>query len=189
MSVVIDGSNGVDIGAGNLTFPNNTIQTTTGQPTLMTAVTISGSPTSIDFTGIPDWAKKITVLISNVITSGAYPLVIQIGDSGGIEVTGYTSLSVVAGGSVASVGVSSTIGFALAGNAALISNNGSFTITNISANAWVGSGAHSVSSGYTGSDCGSKTLSGTLDRLRVVGSGTGAPTDTFSSGIINVMYE
>ena len=28
MSVVIDGSNGVDIGAGNLTFPDNTTQTT-----------------------------------------------------------------------------------------------------------------------------------------------------------------
>lgn len=29
MTVVIDGSNGVDIGAGNLTFPDDTTQTTT----------------------------------------------------------------------------------------------------------------------------------------------------------------
>jgi hypothetical protein len=32
-------------------------------------------------------------------------------------------------------------------------------------------------------------LSGTLDRLRIIGSTTGTPTDTFDAGTINILYE
>jgi hypothetical protein len=51
-----------------------------------TAVTCAGQ-TSIDFTGIPSWAKKITLMLNGVSTSGTSIIQVQLGDSGGIENT------------------------------------------------------------------------------------------------------
>src|SRR3954463_10310757 len=49
----------------------------------------STSGTSIDFTSIPTWVKKITVQLTGVSTNGTSPLIIQRGDAGGVEPSGY----------------------------------------------------------------------------------------------------
>jgi len=54
-----------------------------------TAATVSG--TSVDFTGIPSWVKRITVMFIGVSTSGTSNILVQLGDSGGVETTGYVS--------------------------------------------------------------------------------------------------
>ena len=57
----------------------------------------STSGTSIDFTGIPAWVERITVMFSGVSGSGTSNFLLQIGDAGGIENTGYSGGSFNAG--------------------------------------------------------------------------------------------
>ena len=168
---------------------NNVTPGKLSQPmTLATAQSATG--TNVDFTGIPSWVKRITVMFKGVSTNGAStPWLIQIGDSGGIENTNYlaTSSRLL----VSTIGVvASTAGFPLAvDNSASNVCHGSMTITllDLSTNSWVASGVF-ANSNYTESNtvAGSKSLSATLDRVRIT---TTNGTDTFDAGSINIMYE
>jgi hypothetical protein len=147
-----------------------------GSLTLATAQTASG--TAVDFTSIPSWAKRITVMLSDISLNATDDLLVQIGDSGGIETTGYTS------GSQSSV--NSTIGYIIRIGVGTRSLNGAMYISNVNSNSWI-----SIHSGNTGTTNdvfggGTKTLSSTLDRIRVT-SVTG--TSTFDAGTINISYE
>jgi len=75
--------------------------------------TASTSGTSIDFTGIPAWAKRVTVNLSAVSTSGTNHLLIQVGDAGGVETSGYDGNAVGLGAGLAVALVNSTAGFIL----------------------------------------------------------------------------
>jgi hypothetical protein len=144
----------------------------------------STSGTSIDFTGIPSWVKRITVMLSGVSTNGTSPYQIQLGDSGGFETTGYSGSAVTP----ATDFTYNSSGLALSGVIVAASiNQGVVTILNISGNTWVSSGVlASNASGYFGTSSGAKTLSATLDRIRIA---TVNGTDTFDAGTINIMYE
>jgi hypothetical protein len=144
----------------------------------------STSGTSIDFTGIPSWAKRITVMFNGVSTSGTSSVIVQLGDSGGIETTGYVG----SGANGANASVAFTTGFpatilVLAAN----TSNGLVTIATLGANAWAATSLMGVSAGgnqqYGG---GSKTLSDTLTQVRIT---TVNGTDTFDAGTINILYE
>ena len=164
--------------------------TNLSQPFTSGTAVISTSGTAIDFTGIPSWVKRITVMFNGVSTSGAStPWLIQLGDSGGIENTGYLS----AGGRIATASassVNSTAGFSInVNNVATNTIHGSMTITLIdsSNNSWVASGAVANSAAADSFvAAGSKSLSATLDRVRITTSGG---SDTFDAGSINIMYE
>jgi hypothetical protein len=91
------------------TLTNKTIQG--GAITSGTAVA-STSGTSIDFTGIPSWVKRITVMFSSVSLSGASSYLVQIGTSGGIQNTGYTSSSFIIA-TAGSNGSNSTAGYVI----------------------------------------------------------------------------
>lgn len=150
--------------------------TSGGAITLETAQTASG--TSVDFTGIPSWVKRITVMLSDISLNATDDLLVQIGDSGGIETTGYTSGS-------QSV-LNSTIGYIIRIGGGTRILNGAMYISNINSNSWI-----SIHSGNAGTlndvyGGGTKTLSSTLDRIRVT-SVTG--TSTFDAGTINISYE
>jgi hypothetical protein len=150
----------------------------------------STSGTSIDFTGIPAWVKRITVMFSGVSTNGTSIVQIQLGDSGGIETTGYSGITTRNGGagnvytSAYSSGVlTQTVMIAANGYAADI------VFTNINGNSWVVSGITTNTSVPLNESCficGSKTLSATLDRVRIT---TVNGTDTFDAGSVNIMYE
>ena len=160
------------------------------QPMTLATAQASTSGTVIDFTGIPSWAKRITVMFKGVSTSGAStPWLIQLGDSGGVEITGYLATSsriVVAAVST----LASTAGFPITvDNTAANTCHGSMTITllDLSTNSWVASGVFANSAGTEGATvAGSKSLSATLDRVRIT---TTNGTDTFDAGSINIMYE
>lgn len=143
----------------------------------------STSGTAIDFTGIPSWVKRVTVMLDGVSTNGTSNVLIQIGDSGGIEITGYVSSSLTTG-----TADGETIGFQLTnGYIASDVRSGSVIISalNASTNIWASSGC--ISNGTTISvSAGSKTLSATLDRVRIT---TVNGTDTFDAGSINIIYE
>ena len=149
----------------------------------------STSGTSIDFTGIPSWAKRITVMFSGVSTNGTSIPLVQIGDSGGVENTGYLgTTSYFSGVGVASA--NNTTGFLIsngAGEAATAVRHGQIVISNLTGNTWVCSGSIGLSD--TTRSCVlsfSKALSATLDRVRIT---TVNGTDTFDAGTVNIMYE
>jgi hypothetical protein len=156
-----------------------------GSITSGTAVN-STSGTAIDFTGIPSWAKRITVMFNSVSTNGTSAYLIQIG-SGSVTTTGYISSSTNLV-NVSAVGVaSSTAGFIHQSYSAAFAHSGSFNLTNISGNIWVAQGAckaDTLSMILTAGN--SPALSGSLDRVRIT---TVNGTDTFDAGSINILYE
>ena len=178
MSTVIDGSASVTINSGAV------LGITSG-----TAVA-STSGTSIDFTSIPSWVKRITVMFNGVSTSGTSPKIIQLGDSGGVETSGYIGTGTVLGnGSGTSTAMSSGF-FASQASAAtdVLSGQATISLLDSSTNTWTYSGVFGQSTAtaiiyWSG---GAKALSATLDRVRIT---TVNGTDTFDAGSINIMYE
>ncbi len=64
---------------------------------------------------------------------------------------------------------------------------GALTLTNITSNTWVAQGSlYAPTYGVGCFVAGAKSLSGTLDRIRVT---TENGTDTFDAGSVNIMYE
>ena len=57
--------------------------------TTVSAEQATTSGTSIDFTGIPAGVKRVTLLGHSVSGSGTDEFMVQLGDSGGIETSGY----------------------------------------------------------------------------------------------------
>ena len=147
----------------------------------------STSGTSIDFTGIPSYVKRITVMFSGVSTSGTSYWQIRLGTSGGIEATGYSSASMYCSTSGLNA-VNSTTGFQFYTIGASYNYNGSMTITNLTSNTWTENGivANTTGGDFVFYSAGAKTLSGTLDRVRIT---TVNGSDTFDAGSINILYE
>lgn len=144
--------------------------------------------TFIDFTGIPTWAKRITVMFDEVSLSGTTSLLIQLGDPGGVEFANYRG----GGARITAAAVTSstfTAGFGF--NNLLLGNtfSGSTAITNLSGNTWTASGTLGGALGteFMCLTSGSKFLSGgPLDRIRVL-SFDG--TSDFDNGSISVAYD
>ena len=157
-----------------------------------TSVTASG--TSVDFTSIPSWVKKITVMFDGVSTNGSSLPVIQLGDSGGIENTGYASQGTLAGGNTFFPSSTSTTAF-LIGDTAYSQASSTYTgvmvINNLTSNTFVAYSQFNMRNRVGGDavmalGSGSKSLSATLDRVRIT---TVNGTDTFDAGSINILYE
>lgn len=166
MSVIINGGAGVTTSSGAVynSLQRDTVKTATG--------------TAVDFTGIPSWVKRITVMFSGVSLSGTNDILVQIGDADGIEDTGYVSGS----GSA----VNSTAGFVIRMASSSRLAYGIMQICNLTGNNWVS--MHSINAGTTADFAGGggKTLSGTLTQVRI----TRTSTNSFdSSGTINILYE
>lgn len=167
--------------AGSETKLSNAGGITIGTPVAST------SGTSIDFTSIPSGVKRIKISFVGVSTNGTSNLLVQIGDSGGIENTGYASASATDSGSR----VTSTAGFLA--TAAIVAGSTSYgqmtlQLEDSSNNGWSES---NVMSDYGGGGLvamggGAKDLSATLDRVRIT---TVNGTDTFDAGEINIAYE
>jgi len=173
MSTVIDGSASVTINSGAI------LGITSG-----TAVA-STSGTSIDFTSIPSWVKRITVMFSGVSTNGTGNFLIQIG-SGSVTTSGYASKASYFNGAALSVG-SSSAGFLGANWAAANTQSGAITLTLLGSNTWVATGYLADSSTNASSIGGtSPALGGALDRVRIT---TVGGTDTFDAGSVNILYE
>lgn len=147
-----------------------------------TAVTATG--TSVNFTGIPAWVKRITVMFNGVSTNGASLGQVQLG-AGSITTSGYFCTRNYISSTAA--GTSSlTSGFYAFGGAASETASGLITIVNLSGNTWVYSGTCAAGTTLGNYMAGSLTLAGTLDRLRIT---TVNGTDTFDAGTINIIYE
>ena len=147
----------------------------------------STSGTSIDFTGIPSWVKRVTVMFNGVSTNGTSNHQVQIG-SGSVDATGYVSTAAKCFNSAANVATSATGFIMTSGISASDLFNGAMTLNLLGSNIWSATFATSmpVATGAAHFGGGTKTLSGTLDRVRIT---TVNGTDTFDAGSINIMYE
>jgi len=170
---------------GNLTGNVTGSLTAGGSLTLATAQTASG--TAVDFTGIPSWVKRITVILNSVNLNGTTLPQIRLGTSSGILSSGYASN--LAAISTSNAFASSSTGHILVniGNTGFV-YIGSIVFTNVTGNVWVGNGTtyYGAAGGNTTIHTSSINLGSTLDRVRIT-SGNG--TDTFSTGTINISYE
>jgi hypothetical protein len=146
------------------------------------------SGTSVDFTGIPSWAKRITVMFNGVSTNGTSLVQIQLGTSSGIDASSYLGASQNLDATTISTSTNFTTGFrimASAGGSVIFQGFSTIVLlssTTFCFNSLVGR------SDYTGQfmSSGSKTLSGDLDRLRLT---TVNGTDLFDAGSVNILYE
>jgi hypothetical protein len=145
----------------------------------------STSGTSIDFTSIPSWVKRITVMFNNVSTSGTSFKLIQLG-SGSVTTTGYISTASAIYNNPSTMITTSTFGMIIYSLSATDAINGQMIFTNVSGNIWVSSHIGMSSSASTICGGGNITLSNVLDRVRIT---TVNGTDTFDAGSINIMYE
>ncbi len=137
---------------------------------------------------IPSWVKRITLTFTQVSTTGGSPVLVQIGDSGGIEASGYTSgYGNNNAGSSAGAAVTSA-GFMIPGVAATDTRSGTLTLTlnDATSNTWTAAGAFYVNATQVGFCAGDKALTATLDRISVT---TAGGVDTFDNGTIGILYE
>lgn len=147
---------------------------------LGTAQTASG--TSVNFTGIPSWVKRITIMISGVSVAATSTAYIRVGTAGTLETTGYNGIT-AAGGSVAAITNNMGQVTFSAGSSRI---DGHAVISKLSENTWTSmcmlgrSGSETILQ----STASSITLSGTLDTVGLVLVGS-----TFDAGEVNIMYE
>jgi hypothetical protein len=147
------------------------------------------SGTSIDFTGIPAGVKQLVISFNQVSTNGSSNQLIQLGDAGGIENTLYKALGVTLSASVVAPATTSD-GFRIkitgAGNR--VSGSVFLTLENSTTFSWSASAILGDTNNNTDEMalfCGVKSLSATLDRIRIT---TINGTDTFDAGEINIAY-
>lgn len=149
------------------------------------AVTLAG--TAVDITGIPVWAKRVTINFNGMSLSGTANALVQLG-SGAVQSTGYSS-----GSSAISVntpnsssGSSSTSGFNIHIIEPAYVISGTMTIDLVSGTTWISSHSLAGNTHDARLGGGNVTLSGVLDRLRIT---TTTGTDTFDSGSFNIFFE
>jgi len=183
---------GATISSPTITGASITSSTINGGSITSGTAVASTSGTAIDFTGIPSWAKRITVMLQGVSTNGTSGLTLRVGTSSGF-VTGAGSYL---GASDAQVSGVSPNNFSTGFNLEDVSESASrvrhaiCTLLNISGNNWM----YSVLGGASDTTvvslgCGSisaASLGGVLDRVRITSI---VGTDTFDAGSVNIMYE
>ena len=148
----------------------------------------STSGTSIDFTSIPSWVKRITVMFTGVSTNGSSLPQIQLGTSGGPTTSGY--LGSISGSTTAVSAANLTTGLGLVRSGVMGATtvwNGTATFTALTGNTWTGFAVTATSD--SAAVCYSATsvpLASALTQVRIT---TVSGTDTFDAGSINILYE
>jgi hypothetical protein len=174
-------------GTSTLTLPTGASGTITAQgvsTNIVRGTSVAASGASIDFTGIPSWVRRVTIVLDvvsqNTATSPA--LLFQLGTSGGIVSTGYLALGSTNGGS----NTLSTTGFTLRGpSGANALFSGIFTFVSFGSNTWIHTSYNVDTTNTQYSAGGGKlALGGTLDRVRIVANG-----GSFNGGNINILWE
>lgn len=155
----------------------------TGQKLTLGTSQPTTSGTAIDFTGIPSWVKRITVMFNGVSTNGTSDPMIQLRTAGGVVASGYVSAAMRI-----SAGVQYTTGFGLVGGAWANTNvsSGVIVLTNLVGNVWSEAGNVISGSNTAATSAGSVTLASALTGLRIT---TVSGTDTFTAGSVNILYE
>jgi hypothetical protein len=148
---------------------------------------VAASGTAVDFTDIPSWVKRITVMFDNISFNATAYSQIQLGTGGSPQTSGYLSTAFSYN---SASDIASTSGFV----ADQVSTNTTFraghmTICNMMGNTWTYSGV--ILTGTTTNrnvqcSAGIVTLGDVLDMVRIT---TIAGTASFDAGTVNIFYE
>ena len=153
-----------------------------------TAVTTT-AVTAIDLTGIPSWAKRVTLMFNGVSTNGGAAPRIRLGTSSGFVTSGYLG-SCLGNATINVSNVSFSLGFDINdGATAGATRFGIFTFICIdTSDNWVLAGSQSQSNtAATSVINGTVPLGGTLTQIRIT---TANGSDTFDAGsVINILFE
>ena len=177
-----------------LTLPDEagTLVTTASLPNPLTSGTAvaTTSGTAIDFVSIPSWVKRVTVSLAQVSTNGGSNMLLQLGDSGGIEATGYTGTNTNMNYTSPSTTNPTGVGFYAVGNAGLAPSalyNAVININLVGSNQYLMEGhSGATANAYAATGICNKSLTSVLTQIRLT---TVNGTDTFDAGSINIMYE
>lgn len=148
----------------------------------------STSGTSIDFTGIPAGVRRITIMFVGVSTNGTSNRLIQLGDAGGFENSGYSGSGTLFSSTALNV-ANYTTGFGIQTGSAsdVLSGTMILTLEDASDFTWTCMSVTSVSNSTAQFiTAGSKALSATLTQVRIT---TVNGTDAYDAGAINISYE
>lgn len=159
------------------------------QKITINAMQATTSGTSINFSNVPSWATRVTIALKGVSTNGTSNPLIQLGDSGGIEATGYNASASTLTNAASSQQTSTGFGLTGAGVVAgsLISGVIVLQLLDAATNLWACSFSLALTNAAgTLTGGGDKALSAALDRIRLT---TAGGTDTFDAGAINILYE
>lgn len=175
--------------SGNVLTSNGTTWASTAPSsagfTMGTAVATT-SGTAVTFTGIPSGIKMLILSLSGVSFTAAVAPLVTIGDSGGLETSGYLTYGgqIYSNSLALTIDDTSAIKLARSPQAASDAFSGSviLTLVDSSTNTWAYSGNVGVSSSEYGCFVGGrKALTATLDRISLSGG-------TFDAGLVNIMY-
>lgn len=141
--------------------------------------------TQIGFSGGASWRDRVCIHFAGFSTSGTSPILIQLGDAGGYETTGYNATGL----SFSGTGVahaSSANGFLLTPTAAGDTFSGTVILSRHGASTWIASGGVKRNATATALVFGDKTLSEVLSQVRIT---TANGTDTFDAGSVSTSWE
>lgn len=157
------------------------------RPSELQTETVTTSGTTHDYTSIPSWVKKITIMLSGVTTSGTDAKLIQIGDAGDIEATEYLGNSCSINTAVAITAYTTGFGIRSVVNTDILTGSIVLTLEDSTNNTWIANGSFAeTNTADIFLTVGAKSLTATLDRIRVT---TISGSDTFTAGEINIMWE
>lgn len=172
--------------SGNVLFTTDG-STWSSTQKIVRGTSASASGTTVTFTNIPSWVKRITLIVNALTTNGSSIGVCQVG-SGSITTTGYLGTGSGQANSGTGLTTLATAGFAIGpDHASSYVQYGRIEIVNISGNIWVASGFGGQSDTARWWGCGgSISLSGVLDRIAI---STVNGTDSYNGGTVNIYYE
>lgn len=163
--------------------------TTPVYPLIRGTAQATTSGTSINFTGIPSWVTRVTVMFNGVSTNGTSQVRVRIGPVAGVETSGYlgTSQTTLGGTSLTQ---NFTAGFDFFdGSAAAANRNGVMLLCLLDAatNTWAATANIGASNEARMVLLGGvKPIAGVLS---VVSITTVNGTDTFDAGSVNLLWE
>jgi hypothetical protein len=147
--------------------------------------TATTSGTSFNFGSLPAGTKRIHVHFRGVSLSGSDHILVQIGDAGGIETSGYISTSTATDGGDGG-SVSSTAAFIIRGGLGANTITGIMTLDLMDAASFLWVESHVVKQSATAAifGGGDKALSAELTQVTITRDGT----NTFDGGSINISH-
>jgi len=161
-----------------------------GSGVILQTEVAAASQTSITFTGIPSWVNRVNVHFAALSTNGTSAVTVRVGDSGGIENTGYNGTVSAVGNGVSTAASVISTGFLLdfgANDTAAATRSGTLILQRVTGNTWAGSAVLGL--GNAAVTChlgGSKALSDVLTQVEIT---TVGGANTFDTGSVSVSWE
>ena len=157
---------------------------TMSMPSTITSDTSVGTGTTYNITGIPAGVRCVSILFEGVSTNGTSPILVRLGDAGGIETSGYLAESTQSNGGSTT---SSTAGFPMFQHLAAHSMAGimDLRLKDVANFTWVSGHNARSATNVVLSGGGVKSLSAALTQLRIT---TVNGSDVFDAGTVALQY-